>query len=58
MERLDIKFAESHNSVAENIKSLEELFPQAFTEGKIDFEILKQLLGEYTDTNEIGRAHV
>ena len=52
MERLDIKFAESHNSVAENIKSLEELFPQAFTEGKIDFEILKQLLGEYTDTND------
>ena len=31
--------------VAENVGKLKELFPEAFTEGKVDFE-------------EIGRAHV
>ena len=31
--------------VAENLEHLKALFPEAFTEGKIDFEVLKQLLG-------------
>lgn len=36
--------AKSPDIVAENIERLREIFPEAFTEGKIDFEILKQLL--------------
>lgn len=40
-ETLDIK--------AMNIQNLKSLFPEAFTEGKIDFDKLKQLLGEYVD---------
>ena len=31
--------------VAENVDQFEALFPEAFTDGKVDFEVLKQLLG-------------
>ena len=31
---------------------MKQLFPEAFTEGKIDFEVLKQLLGEYLESND------
>jgi len=33
----------------ENIKKLMTIFPEVVTEGKVDFEKLKQLLGEYVD---------
>ena len=33
----------------ENIKKLKQIFPEVVTEGKIDFEKLKQVLGEYVD---------
>ncbi|NLC67341.1 MAG: site-specific DNA-methyltransferase [Clostridiaceae bacterium] len=37
----------------ENIKKLKQLFPEVFTESKVDFEKLKQVLGEYVeDSNE------
>ena len=37
----------------ENIQKLKQLFPEVFTESKIDFEKLKQVLGEYVeDSNE------
>lgn len=37
----------------ENIGKLKQLFPEAFTEGKVDFEKLQQVLGEYVeDSNE------
>jgi adenine-specific DNA-methyltransferase len=37
----------------ENIQKLKQLFPEAFTESKVDFEKLKQVLGEYVeDSNE------
>ncbi len=37
----------------ENIQKLKQLFPEVFTEGKIDFEKLQQVLGEYVeDSNE------
>lgn len=36
--------AKSADIVADNIARLKELFPEALTEGKIDFEVLKQLL--------------
>ena len=35
----------SADIVAENIEHLKALFPEAFTEDKVDFEVLKQLLG-------------
>ena len=35
----------SADLVAENLGALKALFPETFTEGKIDFEALKQLLG-------------
>ena len=34
---------------AENIAQLRQIFPDVFEEGKIDFDKLKQVLGEYVD---------
>ena len=34
---------------AENIEQLRQIFPDVFEEGKIDFDKLKQVLGEYVD---------
>jgi len=42
----------STDLVAENIERLKTLFPEAFTEGKIDFEVLKQILGGMVDERE------
>lgn len=42
----------SPDLVAENIEQLKVLFPEAFTEGKVDFEVLKQLLGGAVDERE------
>lgn len=43
---------QSANIVAKNIDLLKSLFPEVFTEGKIDFSILKQLLGGMVDEHE------
>jgi len=43
---------ESLNITEENIKAMQKLFPEAFEEGKIDFEVLKQLLGDFVDDEE------
>jgi len=40
---------ESLNIVEQNIEKLQELFPEAFSEGKINFEKLQEELGEFTD---------
>ena len=42
----------STDIVAENIEQLKSLFPEVFTEDKIDFEVLKQLLGNAVDERE------
>lgn len=42
----------SEDVVAANIDQLRALFPQAFTEGRIDFDVLKQLLGGQVDERE------
>jgi adenine-specific DNA-methyltransferase len=42
----------SADILAGNIEQLKALFPEAFTEGKIDFEVLKQLLGGAVDERE------
>ena len=35
----------------ENIQKLRQLFPDVFTEGKVDFEKLQQVLGNYIETS-------
>ena len=40
---------ESLNIVNENIEKLKELFPEVFSEGKINFTKLEEELGEFTD---------
>ena len=42
----------SQDILTENIERLKTLFPEAVTEGKIDFEVLKQLLGGMVDERE------
>ncbi|MCY4307789.1 MAG: site-specific DNA-methyltransferase [Rhodobacteraceae bacterium] len=49
MEKLD---GEGMNIVEHNIGKLKELFPEVFSEGKINFEQLKELLGEYLVEDE------
>lgn len=36
----------SEDVLAERVQQLRELFPEAFTEGKVDFDRLRQALGE------------
>ena len=42
----------SADVVASNVEQLRLLFPEAFTEDKVDFEVLKQLLGGLVDDRE------
>lgn len=42
----------SMDIVQDNIEKLKQIFPEIFTEGKVDFEILKQLLGEEIETEK------
>ncbi len=42
----------SADILADNIEKLETFFPEAFTEGKIDFEVFKQLLGGAIEERE------
>ncbi|MGZ0080469.1 site-specific DNA-methyltransferase [Methylomonas sp. YC3] len=43
---------QSADLIAGNIEQLQSLFPEAFIEGKVDFEVLKQLLGGAVDERE------
>lgn len=42
----------SEDIVAGNIEQLKALFPEAFTEGRIDFDVLRQVLGEVVEESE------
>lgn len=42
----------SPDFVSDNIAEIESLFPEAFTEGRIDFDALKELLGNVVDDRE------
>ena len=42
----------SADVVADNLERMKALFPEAFTEGKVDFEVLRQLLGDFVDSSE------
>jgi len=41
----------SADVTAERLEKLKELFPEAFTEGKVDFEWLRQALGDLVETS-------
>ena len=40
------------NITEENLKAMQQLFPEAFEEGKIDFDVLRQLLGDFVDDEQ------
>lgn len=54
MNKITVKDSEAHSAdiVTENLDHLKTMFPEVFTEGKIDFEVLKQLLGGSVDERE------
>ncbi len=53
MEKLDPKTdGSSKNIVQENVEKLKTIFPEIFTEGKVDFDKLKETLGEYVEDQE------
>jgi adenine-specific DNA-methyltransferase len=43
---------ESKDIVADNITQLKQLFPEVFTEDKLDFTALQATLGEYVETSD------
>jgi adenine-specific DNA-methyltransferase len=48
----DEALSRSADMIADNITQLKALLPEAFTEGKIDFDVLKQHLGGAVDERE------
>ena len=53
IEKLDPKTdGASPDVVADNIERLREIFPEVFADGAIDFDALKETLGEYVDDRE------
>ena len=54
MEKITLDHPESQSLdlVAQHIKQLSQLFPEVIKEGKVDFEALQDLLGNYIDTPE------
>jgi len=50
MKKLDPKTdGASQDITAENIEALKRLFPECVTEGKVDFDVLRELLGDEID---------
>ena len=45
----DDPLAQSADVVSDNLAKLRQLFPEAFAEGKVDFDTLRQLLGDAVD---------
>ena len=54
MQQITAADPETHSTdlVADNVAQLEALFPDAFNEGGIDFDVLRQLLGDAVDDGE------
>ena len=44
--------SKSADFVASNVEQIQSLFPEAFVEGKVDFDVLKQLLGGSVEERE------
>jgi adenine-specific DNA-methyltransferase len=53
MEKLDPKTDGATTDIVEqNIEKLKSLFPDVFTEGKVDFDALRETLGDYIDDRQ------
>ena len=52
MEQLAEQDGSSLDVVKENLEALKAIFPEAFTEDGVDFEVLRQLLGDAVDEGE------
>jgi len=52
MEKLSLEDGQSMNIEDENIRQLQQLFPDVFNEGKVDFDALKTALGEHIEDKE------
>ncbi|MBN4049498.1 site-specific DNA-methyltransferase [bacterium AH-315-N03] len=52
MEKLTREDGSSPDIVADNIEKLREIFPEVFADGHIDFDALKETLGEHVDDRE------
>jgi len=52
MDKMTEQDGASKDVIGENIQALKIIFPEAFTEGKVDFDTLRQLLGDAVDENE------
>ena len=52
MDKVKRKEGESDNIISENIERMRELFPDAFTEAGVNFETLRQLLGDESVLDE------
>lgn len=52
LEKLTAEDGKSLDIEAQNIEQLKQLFPDVFSEGKVDFEALKAVLGEHVEDKE------
>ena len=52
MEKLTKEDGESPDLLADNIERLREIFPEVFADGHVDFDALKQTLGEYVEDQD------
>lgn len=54
MKKIEVNDTETQSAdiVADNLLQLKTLFPEAFSEGKIQFETLRQLLGDAVDESD------
>ena len=46
------KLSQSKDLIHDNIDKLKELFPEIVTEGKVDFKVLQEVLGEELEDEE------
>ena len=46
MQKISLEENQSENLVQQNIEHLEQIFPEVFSEGKVNFDTLRQLLGD------------
>ncbi len=52
MDKVTLEDGQSANIVSENIEKLKEFFPDAFPEGGVNFDVLRQLLGDASVLDE------
>jgi adenine-specific DNA-methyltransferase len=52
MDKVTLQDGQSADIISENLEKLKELFPDAFTEGGVNFDVLRQLLGDASVLDE------